>query len=248
MALIKVGSINNFSVSAKEDSIQRKPFLKGIRSVSELNEVSRDITPDLFELSTSAEPRGLALKNIKLTEGFEGFLQEYLNTKNEIYFVAWAWDLSGQPVNLYPGQNFEPKDVLIPITVGTIREFIGEGINLFPKRTVKGGIAIRIQLFESDENTRNLGKTMVDTAEAISKSNLNNLLSLISLASGVTGVTVNLIKEASIELAKAIGIILQTNGNDYVDFFEGYYASDQPWATAEEVYQGNASVIMLNKY
>lgn len=248
MALIKVGSINNFAVSAKEPVIKQMPFLKGIKTFSALNEVSRGLTPDLFELCTSTEQRGLALKNIELTEGFEGFLQKYLNPTNEIYFVAWAWDLSGQPVNLYPGENSNFQDAIIPIKVGTIREFIGEGINLFPKRLVKGGIAIRIQLWESDQKVRNFGKAMTETAEAINKSSLNNLLSLLSLATGVTGVTLNMIKDASIELAKVIGIILQSNGDDYVDFFEGYYASDQNWIIGQESYQGNSSIIKFNKY
>jgi hypothetical protein len=89
---------------------------------------------------------------------------------------------------------------------------------------------------------------MTETADAIKKSDLNNLLTLISMATGVTGVTINLIKEASIELAKVIGIILQSNGDDYVDFFEGYYASDTAWTIEDESYQGNSSVLTLSKY
>jgi hypothetical protein len=89
---------------------------------------------------------------------------------------------------------------------------------------------------------------MSDTADAIEKSKLNNLLSLISLSTGVSGATITLIKDAAIELAKVIGIILQANGNDYVDFYEGYYASDQIWTVGEETYQGNSSILKLNKY
>lgn len=248
MALIKVGSISNFAVSAKEPVIKQNPFLKGIRTFSALNEISKEFTPDLFELTTSTDQRGVAIKSIKLTEGFEGFIQKYLNPTNEIYFVAWAWDLSGQPVNLYPGQSFSSQDVIIPIKVGSVREFIGQGIELFPKRRIRGGIAIRIQLWESDQNVRNFGKAMTETADAIKKSDLSNLLALLSTATGITGVTLNLIKEASIELAKVIGLILQTNGDDYVDFFEGYYASDQIWTTADETYEGNSSVLTLSKY
>ena len=79
MALIKVGSINNFAVTAKEPVIKKNPFLKGIRTFAALNELSGEFTPDLFELITSTDQRGVAIKSIKLTEGFEGFLQKYLN-------------------------------------------------------------------------------------------------------------------------------------------------------------------------
>jgi hypothetical protein len=248
MALIKVGSISNFAVTTKATALKQKPFLKGIKSLAALAEVSRDVPTDSFDFVTSSDMRGVGLKSIQLTEGFEGFLQKFLNQSNEIYFVAWAWDLGGQKINQYPGANVNAQDVLIPIKVGKVREFIGQGINLFPKQLVKGGIAVRIQLWESEQNVRNFGKAMSDTADAIKKSELNNLLSLISLATGVTGTTITLIKEASIELAKVIGTILQANGDDYVDFFEGYYAADQNWNCGDEPYQGNSSILTLNKY
>jgi hypothetical protein len=89
---------------------------------------------------------------------------------------------------------------------------------------------------------------MSDTADAIQKSALNNLISLVSTATGVTGATVTLIKDASIELAKVIGTILQSNGDDYVDFFEGYYPADQKWTAGNDSYNGNASILTLNKY
>jgi hypothetical protein len=42
MALIKVGSINNSAVGAKETARVQKSFLKGIWIFSALNEVSRE--------------------------------------------------------------------------------------------------------------------------------------------------------------------------------------------------------------
>jgi hypothetical protein len=248
MALIEFGSIDSFSVSAKASAMKQKPYLKGIRSFSELREVSSGIPPDSFELITSTDQRGVGLKSIHLTKGFEGFLQKYLNKANEIYFFAWAWDLSGVPANLYPGSNIDSKEVFIKFKKGSIREFIGQGVNLFPKRNVKGGIAIRIQLWESDQKVRDFGKVMTDTAETISKSSLNHLLSTISLVTGVSGTTITLIKDASIQLANLIGTILRANGDDYVDFFEGYYSSAIEWTTGYEPYSGNSSILTLNKY
>ena len=248
MTLIKVGSINDFAVKAKENVLKEKSFLKGINTFLSLNEVSRDIPPNSFELITSSDQRGIGLHSIELKEGFEGFLQNYLNSTNEIYFVAWSYDFSGQPVNFYPGVNANSEDVMFPMKVGTLKEFFGEGINLFPKRQVKGGIAIRIQIWESDAKVRNFGKAMIETADAIKKSGLNNLLSLISLGIGVPGATITMVEEAAIELAKVIGIILKTNGDDYVDFFEGYYASDKIWEIGEDAKSGNSSILTLNKY
>lgn len=74
------------------------------------------------------------MKAIKLLQGFEGFLQNLLNKDNEIYFLAWCWDLSGQPVFQYPAEGSQPESSIFKVRVGKLREFIGEGINLFPAR------------------------------------------------------------------------------------------------------------------
>lgn len=248
MALIQVGSINSFAVAPAAEALQQQPRLRGVRSFSELKEVAAATPSDAFTLAVSAEDRGVGIKSIELTEGFEGFLQNLFNPVNEIYFVAWAWDLSGQPVNYYPGEQVSPEDVIFNIRAVKLREFIGEGINLFPKRKVTGGIAIRIQVWESDGDVRNFGKVMSKTVETIRNSTLNNVISLITAATGVTGATITLVKDAALELADVIGKILQANANDYVDFFEGYYASDQPWTPGGQSYEGNASVLTLNRY
>ncbi|MGC8774223.1 MAG: hypothetical protein ACP5R6_03025 [Chlorobaculum sp.] len=247
MALIKAGSIDHFTVRASASKVKAFPFLENISTFAEMGEVTRKILPDSFEYAQSAEARGLSLKSLKLTEGFNGFLGNVFSSKNNVYFIAWAWDLSGQPISQYPGDNFDVKSVIIPLKVGKLREFIGEGINLFPKRKITGGIAIRIQLWESDEDTRKLGKVMADTSDAIKKSTLSSLISAIALT-GLSGATITLIKDASLELAKVIGTVLESNGDDYVDFFEGYYPSDGKWETGSETYKGNSSVITLGKY
>jgi hypothetical protein len=248
MALIETGSLRDFSVKPKESVLKQKPFLKSVKTFNILKEVTKTLAPDAFELITSTDQRGVALKSILLKEDFEGILANVFNPVNEVYFVAWSWDLSGQPVVQYPGVNFAPENVIIRLKSGKLREFIGEGINLFPKRKVTGGIAIRIQIWESDQDTRNFGKILSETADTIQKSELGQLLSLISLASGVSGATIALIEKASIELAKLIGTVLKANSDDYVDFFEGYYPSDKDWKVGEDSYEGNSSKIFLSKY
>lgn len=243
MALFKSGSFNDFSVNAKNISA-----FNMIKKIAEMKEISQDAESNIFQLSDSSEERGVALQKIQLLKGFEGFLSKVFNRTNEIYFVAWAWDLSGEKINLYPEEGVDYEDVKIPIRVDNIREFIGSGINLFPKRKVKGGIALRIQVWESDGDIRKFGKAMSDTVKAIKDSELNNLLTLASTVTGVSGATVNLIYKASLELANVIGTILKANGNDYVDFFEGYYPADLDWVKGNEEIKGTYANIALNKY
>jgi len=247
MALIQKGSFDSFSAMIVASERAKRPALAGLRTLRDIREATRPVQPAPIEFEVSSTPRGLALKSLKLTQGFEGILDDLFNPTNEVYFLAWAWDLSGAPVVDYPGATGSPDRCIIPLQVGQVREFLGAGIALFPARKVTAGLALRIMIWESDQGARDFGKTLSEVANTIKASKLNNLLSLISLATGVTTATIALIKDAAIELAYALGKILQANSDDYVDFYEGYYPAAEPWTGGEEVHQGNASEIALTR-
>lgn len=52
MALIKIGSINDFAVRAKEEYLSENFFLDDINTFSALKEVSAKFPEDAFELIT----------------------------------------------------------------------------------------------------------------------------------------------------------------------------------------------------
>jgi len=245
MALIKYGSFGIFS--AKIASVQRatRPYLELFRTVSDIREATRAIQPAQLELDVSSGARGLALKSLKLTLGFEGFMQNFLNPTNEVYFLAWSWDLSGAPIFEYPGINSTPQQCIIPMKPGFTREFLGSGALLFPARRITGGLAVRIMIWESDQGMRAFGNVLTEVSHTIKTSKLHNLLTMISLGAGITTTTISLVKEASVELANCIGKILQANSDDFVDFFEGYYPAADGWLPGEETYRGNACEITL---
>ncbi len=247
MALIQHGSFDNFSAAATAKALEAQAAIGGLRTFSMLREAARDVQPVPIEFKTSATPRGLALKSIKLMQGFEGFLQRLFNPTNEVYFLCWAWDFSGNPPVEYPGLGAAPQSCLIPMKVGQLREFLGAGIALFPARTITAGLAIRIMLWESDQSTRDFGKAMIELSNTVKTSELTNVLSLIAMATGVTGATITAVATAAGELTKSIGAILRANSDDYVDFYEGYYPASDLWSAGDETYQGCASEITLTR-
>ncbi len=248
MALINVGKIDSFAIEAKSAIQKSEPELRSIRSFSRLREIPDSTASGNFELITSEDQRGLGLKEIQLMKGFEGNFQQPFKPTHEVYFIAWTWDLSGQPLFLYPEERMRAEDFIILIKNRDAREFIGQGINLFSKREVKGGMAVRVQLWKSDKKPREVAQKISDIAQKIKESKLNHLLSLVSMSTGITGTTVALIKEASAELSGIIIDTLRGKGDDYVDLFEGYFASDQPWVTGQEMYMGNSTNITFSKY
>jgi hypothetical protein len=247
MAIIKHGSFEEFSATVTTQAQRAQSALAGLKTFSVLLEATRSVQPVPVQFAVSNSPRGLALKSVKLTQGFDGFLQKLFNRKNEVYFVSWVWDFSGNPPLQYPGLGATPQSCIIPLKVGQVREFLGAGIVLFPARTVTAGLAVRMMLWESDQGTRNFGKAMTEVANTIQTSGLTNLLFLVTTATGVTGAVITAAAAAAGELAKAIGAILQANSDDYVDFYEGYYPAADPWTTGDEVHQGYASEIALTR-
>jgi hypothetical protein len=257
MAIIQHGSLSDFAASIQTEALEARPALSefGLKGVS--GENARSLPPpraastgapiNPLEFPKSATPRGLALKSLKLSQGFEGFLQYLFNPANKVFFLCLAWDLSGAPVIQYPGSVTPVESCLIPMKVGNVREFLGAGVLLFPARIITAGLAVRIQLWESDHDARRFGKTMEEVASAITNSKLSNLLSTISLATGAPGATVELVKNASLELMTLIGKILHANSDDYVDFYEGYFPANGAWSAGTEHYSGQASEIQLTR-
>lgn len=248
MALITHGAFGDLTAAFTEPAIKARPSLQRLRSFSMMREATRDAQPEPIVFPKSPEARGLALKSIMLTEGFEGLLQNVFNRTNEVYFTALAWDLSGSIVIQYPGSGATVESSIIPLQVGRLREFMGVGINLFPARSITAGITLRIQIWESDAKARNFGKTLEDIANTVKTSELNNLLSLIAAGAGGTVATLELIRKAAVELMFMVGSILKANSDDYVDFYEGYFPVSNTWGSGTETYSGHASEIQLTRF
>lgn len=248
-ALIRTGSWHDFNVSPHIAPTMKAKHgsLESMRTLRQIANATRELQPLQVELKRSSDDRGLALKSLKLMKGFDGYLRGVFNPTNEIYFVSWAWDLSGSAPFMHPATGTAPDSLIIPMKAGHLREFIGAGINLFPARKVVSGLAVRMMIWESDSKTRKLGETLQRVSKEIQESKLTNLLSLIATAASVPTATVNLVYEASLELGQIIGQVLKNNSDDYVDYYEGYYPVEHAWKSGTEEYSGNATEIVFQR-
>jgi hypothetical protein len=90
-----------------------------------LEAATRLLQPLPLMFTHAYETRGLAVKSIKLKTRFDGLLGGVFNRTKKVYFLAWAWDYSGQPAETYPGQGMGADMCLIRLKAGNLREFIG---------------------------------------------------------------------------------------------------------------------------
>jgi hypothetical protein len=252
MALIKAGSFGDLSLTPAA-AAQMDPEVQAIESFSVLTDAEEEAPAESLELAVSAEPRGLALKRLHLDAGFQGLIKRVFQASSNIYFLAWGWDLSGQQIQgtssvfFYPGSFSGGQPSLIPIKGDEEREFLGAGALLYPQRKVTAGLAVRLQIWESRKDTRNFGETLEKVATEIQRSKLNNLLALLSAATGVPGATIAMVEGASLELAKVVGTILKNRSDDYLDYYEGYFPSSEPWAPPEQSWSAQSSKIVLSR-
>ena len=240
-ALIRVGSIDDFSSSIASGRAQ--VVAAGVRTLDVSGEAT-DRSP--LDFTISPENRGLSLKQLILNANYPGWFQRWFNSSLDIYFLAWAWDMKG--VYLYPAARMGPEKAIIELQGGGSRTYIGDGALLFPPRKITAGLALRIQVWESNQDIREFGKVMTAVAKLVERSELNVLLtSGIALATGGSIAAVAAAQKAATELAKAIGNALTNIGDEQVDFFEGYFSAAQDWTVGTEQHDGPGCSIVLNR-
>lgn len=247
MALIKVGSLDDFSVVALESAAKALSHAKRVDTFSVLAEVSNKAPQKSFDFRVSKDHRGLALQSLQLKKEFQTFLARLFNKKSKIYFLAWAWDMAS--LSHYPGMNADPSSCLIPLKAGELREFIGAGAVLFPPRPISAGLALRVQIWESHQKLRDFGKVMSKIASAIDGSDLSTILIGLAAAPATGGASaaISLMAPAAQKLAQAVGDILKESADDVVDYFEGYFPAAEPWPTGSERHNGQGTTIVLKR-
>lgn len=245
MSFIHQGNFG--ALSAGVAPHRQRPGLDSLTHIHQVVEATRAIQPVSLQFRTSKDRRGLALRALELKQGFEGILGDLFDAQNEVYFVSWAWDLSGEGPFLHPADGTSPGDFCLGMTGGGVRQLLGAGALLFPSRRVTAGIAVRIMLWESDRGAKHLGDTITSVSSTIAASKLSNLLQMLALGTAVTSATVALIAQAAAELSAAIGTVLTASSDDCVDFYEGYYPAEAPWTAGEERHEGASSAITLTR-
>jgi hypothetical protein len=242
--LLKSGSLDNFSVRpaalpgvkapVNDLLAKHKDLLSNIRNCSALEQMSRSLAEEKIPFVPEVLPvkGGLNLESITLYKGFEG-LMNIFNPSNEIYFVAWTWDLSGNAPYVYPAGVDEAGKWFYPMKKGDTVKFVGDGICLFPQKEIAGGLGVHIEVWESDKDVRKAGETIKKITETVQKSDLSNVLTTLASINPATA-NLTLLKSAVEQLSGIIGNILKDNSDDYVNLFEGYYDVNS-WTTGSEV-------------
>jgi hypothetical protein len=245
MALITVGSVDDFSVvPVRSMTAHRRMAFGDIDTVKVLSLASPLVSPEEFEFPVSTEPRGLALKSIRLQREAQKFFKRKFHLKSNIYVLSWAWDLSGRPVFIYPDLTVGAPPSYISMRGGDVQEFLGSGTVLTPARPVTSGLQIRMQIWQSAKGVRNFGRAMGEVKSALEDSPLNKLLKGLSLISPHAAVA-EAAKALALKLVGVVGAILLEYGDSQLDLYEGNFAALDPWPRKAMVEKQRGTEVVL---
>jgi len=196
----------------------------------ELVERKPGAVQEVIEWPKSPEPRGLTLKKLTISRGWDKVLWMF-DAENEIFYTSVAFDMSGNDPFLLPPKPFDPEASLFKMTKGETIEFkLGEGEPVFPERVLHGGISLFIMVWESDDKTRRLGETLNKMHEDLTAegSVMERIKSLI-LNPGKK-ITDEILSIGTAAL-QPLATLLKQNGNEFLAPFRGYYKAQGSWAS-----------------
>ena len=227
MALIQIGTVSDLAL----ETIAPREAVPEQR-VQTLGTAAEGAPADQYRSVITRTPRGLALSKVLLRPGRRDLMSRLLLRSVPVYIVAWAWDLSGRPIEVYPVAVSGVENCTIPVG-RDVRErtfSIGAGAPLFQPRQVYAGIAIRVQLWQSKGGVRNFGSTIANVATMINSSELNRTLILLAAGTGIPGITLAAIAKLAGKVAEGVGNILKDSGDRFIDYFDGYFPATDPWS------------------
>lgn len=252
MAVIRVGNFEDIGVRAGVAASVKAASKSGGRALRTPRSMSLGAAKDLraeinvkgMELVRSKEAWALYLKRLTLRRGFEGFLSGLFNKTNEIYFVAFAWDYSGRKPKVFPYTTLEPSEYVLKMKKGQTREFVGDGVALWPARRVSGALNLILMVYESDREVQRSGEVLQTIHETVDKSTLTDLVSAIAANPAIA--TARAISGAVKDLVETVGKIMKKNKNDVVELFEGSYGTHLVQVSRREQYETDAAGVVLD--
>lgn len=223
-------------VRAGFDPCRRVPMRLGAKRV----ETAEAPVPGLVASESSVS---LYLKELTLNDSFDFAL--FGEATNELYVVGVCWDLSGKPPVVFPPQQATkvPASDYRMEKGDTIR-FVGDGIQLWPSQKVVGGLYVRLVVMENDDDVREIGKQIEKVRSSVENSGLATILA--SLATAANAGTLAAVASAANVVVKNIASVLQDNGDDLVDVFDGAYGAERITSSRTERYAQRGCMITLD--
>jgi hypothetical protein len=219
--------------------------LRGMEFISVLSDELKTVAPDAYVYAPSEGPRGIALQTVTLRREAQGFFRKLFHIRTKVYVLSLAWHIDADPIVIRPPSGVPP--ISLRLRVLQSRRFLGEGTEVFPARTIRGGIGVQIQLWESRQAIRDFGAVMSEIEAESSASHLYDILAVAAATAIAQPTAAPFFDEAAKVLAGSVVKILENRGDKALDVFGGFYDARGPWHRLDE-YSGDGVDVTLNLF
>jgi|SRR5579862_378650 len=182
--------------------------------------------------SAPTRERGLVLKELTLNRGHGGLRSylPFLEHREQIFWLVTSFDLSRQPVFVFPLKAAEADLATIELEPGeTFRWTLGEGAPVAPLRRITGGLVVSIYVADSDAGARELGRHLTDAAHAVENDG-DLAAELEKIVANPGAASAEAIAQVALTIPKIVGTVLAKARDDVVGIFQGYFPAATDWA------------------
>lgn len=244
MPLFKIGNFDEIGLSISNIAHKNGKHVKfpGTLNSISIKELSANLIIPTVDMKSSKAAWSIYLKSITLFESFEGLLN-CINPDNEIYFTSIAWDYSGKAPFVYPPAGLDLSSAAFKMKKRRKREFLGNGIQLWPSQAVAGALNVVMIVHECDKDVNRLGQRLDDIHQAVENSTLAKIIKAISFNPAFS--QIGAVTMAVNEVIGIIGKLIKADGDDFVDLYEGSFGTEKDQTGGITQYMHESSGIEL---
>lgn len=194
---------------------------------ADLLEVQRSGADPVPTVSSSKQPRGLALSSLTVSRNWDG-LWGMLRRRQRVYFLSVAFDLSGGAPLIFPPAEV-PPDAMHEVRPGeTISFTLGMGAPVFPPRPITGGLIVYLVVCEADKTSKHVGDVLAQVHDDLNKSgSLADVVAQFSASPAAT-VATEILKAATAAI-QPIATILKNGRDEFAGVFSGIFPARGSW-------------------
>src|SRR5579862_203161 len=202
--------------------------------------------PPVRVASAPRRERGLVLRELTLHRGHDGLLSHipFLEHREQIVWLATSFDLSRQPVFVFPLKSADAELATVELMPGeTFCWTLGAGAPVAPLRKITGGIVVSIYVADSDGGARELGEHLTDAAHAVENDD-DLAAALKKIVANPGAASAEAIAQVALTIPRILGAMLAKAKDDVVGVFQGYFPAASDWTGTLTQSESGATIVL----
>lgn len=205
---------------------------------------ARDVTLDTRSLQKLLPPApafpkskgawSLYLRAVRIHRN--DLLSKLFDRSHQMYLAAILWDYSGRKPFVYPPSGTKKaEELILSLRNDETREFIGDGVNLWPSQPVVGSLNVILLAMISRNRTRQAGEMLTNLAKNLDGSTFaQNVMAIARNPAKAATLPVDAIVQ---EVAKIAGSVASDADDAPLTVLQGAFGAETRQKDRDESYE-----------